>query len=297
MKIWPFAAIALLLAGAALANPLVPGATPEALPSLPGPLNDAVLWINRQQRALHQMLSRNVGEVQQSGSLVALAALLGLSFAYGVLHAAGPGHGKAVISAYFVSRGLSFLRGALAAAFVALVQAFSAIAIVAALAALLGMRQFDVLRQASVLEIASYGLIVALGLAMLVNTLRGRDACGHDHAHGEGHGRGQPGAGGMIGLALATGIRPCTGALIVLLYALGGGIFLVGIAATLAMGLGVAATLIVIGWASLGARRGLLRLAETRPGWSSGARTALGVAGSLAVTALGGLLLLASLNA
>ena len=60
----------------------------------------------------------------------ALGLLAGLSFAYGVFHAAGPGHGKAVISSYLVATGEGFRRGVALSALAALAQALAAIALV-----------------------------------------------------------------------------------------------------------------------------------------------------------------------
>ncbi|HYE00958.1 MAG TPA: ABC transporter [Alphaproteobacteria bacterium] len=255
----------LLAAGAALANPLLPGATPEGLGPLPGPLGDLVAWINGLQRSLHRGLTVDAGAVRDGGGLAAIASLIGLSFVYGVVHAAGPGHGKAVVSSYFLGRDARWSRGAAAAGLVAGVQALTGILAVGLLAALFGFRQVEVMRHATLLETVSFGLIVALGLVMVWGALTGREIHLHSHAHDRAHG----GAGdwrGLFGMALAVGIRPCTGGLLVLLFCLANGIFLVGVAANLAMGLGVAISLCLIGFAGIGARRAVLHFAGERHG-------------------------------
>ena len=60
----------------------------------------------------------------------AVWGLLGLSFLYGIFHAAGPGHGKAVISSYVVANEETWRRGVVLSFASALLQAFVAVAFV-----------------------------------------------------------------------------------------------------------------------------------------------------------------------
>ncbi|KAI9881664.1 MAG: hypothetical protein M1823_006625, partial [Watsoniomyces obsoletus] len=68
----------------------------------------------------------------------AVWSLIGLGFAYGVFHAAGPGHGKAIVAAYVVANENALRRGAAIAALAAALQGLVAVALVAAVALVLG---------------------------------------------------------------------------------------------------------------------------------------------------------------
>jgi len=93
--------------------------------------------------------------------------LLGVSFLYGVFHAAGPGHGKAVISSYLVANNETWRRGLVLSFASAMLQALVAIAIVGVAAALLGATAKTMSNTIRVIEIVSYALIVLIGLRLL----------------------------------------------------------------------------------------------------------------------------------
>lgn len=293
--------------------------------------------------------------------------LIGLSFAYGVFHALGPGHGKAVISSYVLANRQTARNGALLALLSSLVQALVAIAMVALLALVFNATATAMNQATRWLELASYALVTLLGAwlvwvkalrpllrrrasrtvaapgpAMPVATaaagmpaLKGAAALraitvrtaprdplaplAHDHAHTHGHhphphdpddgcGCGHahvPPAAQMAGplnwrrawsAILAVGLRPCSGALIVLVFALSQGFFLAGVASALAMGLGTGLTVaalaclaVAAGGAAnaLGAR--LSSVAAARLRYAVEALAALAVL-ALGVLLLGGML-------
>ncbi|HET7911870.1 MAG TPA: nickel transporter, partial [Pseudolabrys sp.] len=66
-------------------------------------------WILAKQAGFYRMLSGLIRAAKADGS--AAYTLLGISFLYGVFHAAGPGHGKAVISSYLVANNETWRRG------------------------------------------------------------------------------------------------------------------------------------------------------------------------------------------
>ncbi|MBX3552699.1 MAG: nickel/cobalt transporter [Pseudolabrys sp.] len=253
-------------------------------------------------------------------------ALLGLSFAYGVFHAAGPGHGKAVISSYLVANDETWRRGVVLSFASALLQAVVAVAIVGIAAVLLGMTGSAMGETVRWIEIVSYALIALIGARLLwvkggalLRALRASphdhhhehdhhhhehhdygDACGHDHASAWGHAHGpEPqdlaGPGGWwrgLSAIVAVGLRPCSGAIIVLVFALAQGIFLTGIVATLAMGLGTALTVTAIAVLAVGGRGLASRLAKTKPGIGMILLRVLETVAAALVLAFGVLLLL-----
>ena len=134
-----------------------------------GPLGEFFRWIAEHQRDFYDRLRAALIDIRDSGA--ALWLLIGLSFAYGVLHAAGPGHGKVVISSYMLANETALRRGIWLSFGASIIQAISAIVIVG-----LG---FLVLRQLSIsqtqttqfAELASYVLVIGLGLWLLVRKL------------------------------------------------------------------------------------------------------------------------------
>ncbi|MEQ9248487.1 MAG: delayed-early response protein/equilibrative nucleoside transporter, partial [Nitratireductor sp.] len=103
------AAITLLAAGAAMAQSSlgIGAAEPAITPT--GPFAGTLQWINTQQQAFYRTLTGALKAMREDGSR--LWVLIGLSFAYGVFHAAGPGHGKAVISSYMLANEVALRRG------------------------------------------------------------------------------------------------------------------------------------------------------------------------------------------
>ncbi len=241
-------------------------------------------WLLNAQSKFTHMMSSDLHAIPHDQS--ALWALIGVGFAYGVVHAAGPGHGKAVIASYMMANDSALRRGIVLALFAAALQGAVAIAIVGVAALALhataarmngiadGLASLSYLGVAAIgawltwkkgfaLARATRGYLArraALAGAVLfagapwrgARTLpgggfgagegAGDEACGHVHAP-------DPrtlGAGFSWGPALTTvaaaGARPCSGALLILVFALTQGLFLAGVAAVAAMALGTAIT-------------------------------------------------------
>jgi nickel/cobalt transporter (NicO) family protein len=260
-------------------------------------------WILAEQAKFYLMLSHQIRAAKSDGS--AAYALLGISFIYGVFHAAGPGHGKAVISSYMIANDETWRRGVILSFAAAVLQSLTAIAIVAIAAVLLGATAHAMGNTVRVVEMVSYALIVLIGLRLfwvkgrsLLHLLRGGHAQHHDHghhhehahdrhhdhAHDHHHHDDEASAWGHAhapepqelkgphwlkrGLAaiVAVGLRPCSGAIIVLVFALAQGLFWIGIASTFVMGLGTAITVAIVATVAVGARGFAGRLAKAKPG-------------------------------
>ena len=287
---------------AALAQPF--GMTRSAPPAAVGGFAG---WMLAKQAEFYRMLSSLIRAAKADGS--AAYTLLGVSFLYGVFHAAGPGHGKAVISSYLVANNETWRRGLVLSFASAMLQALVAIAIVGVAAALLGATAKAMSNTVRVIEIVSYALIILIGLRLLLvkgraflRVLRGKKPVHHAHGHyhhHQAHEHDDPhhhshshphehddeaSAWGHAhapepkeltgrhwlrrGLAaiVAVGLRPCSGAIIVLVFALAQGLFWVGVASTIVMGLGTAITVAAIATLAIGARGLAGRLAEAKPG-------------------------------
>ena len=267
----------------------------QAAPVVPGYVANFLADVRRIQRDLQTRLAESVAAIKEQSSPWPLLVLIGLSFTYGIFHAAGPGHGKVVISAYLLAGEENLSRGVLLAVLAALLQAVSAIALVGVLALALGTSNLATADRVSTLEAASYGVVALLGLWMLWRILReawmhrAQNAGHHHHDHGHGELARVAGAGWREAalVVLAVGIRPCSGAVIVLLFALAQGLLAAGVLAALAMSVGTAITVSVLAALSVALRRGALSLTAGSNRWQVVAANTLALAGAAVVTLFG----------
>lgn len=259
---------------------------------------DPVLWAREKQQTFYGKLSATLRQMKGASPVAAAWTLMLLSFGYGVFHAAGPGHGKAVISAWLLATENELKRGVLISFMSAVIQALTAIVLVSVLFLVVASVGSTARNVAGVLETASYGLIALLGgyliwtaLLMLrpakalrtpapalagatvtrqaialhdfasfepmkkagpapgqvTDHVHGPDCgCGHAHLPAAKDVKGDWSFAKAFSLAFAVGIRPCTGALLVLVFANGLGLYWAGVAATFAMAVGTFITVSVI---------------------------------------------------
>jgi nickel/cobalt transporter (NicO) family protein len=292
-------------------NPFGAGPRPSAPP--PPPSDGVMGWIFAKQAEFYRMLSSGLRAVKTDHT--AVAGLFGISFLYGVFHAAGPGHGKAVISSYLFANNETWRRGVVLSFASALLQALVAILLVGIASIILGATARMMGDAVRYIEIVSYSLIIVIGLQLLwrkgqafAAALHGKpDHHDHQHHHDHhhhhddhhGHSHGpEPadlaGPGGWrrgLSAIVAVGLRPCSGAILVLIFALAQGIFWAGIGATLLMGLGTAITVAVIATVAVGARGLAGHIANAGSGKGALFLRGLEVLAAIAVIAFGALLL------
>ena len=334
----------------------------------PVPVGGVVGWIFAKQAEFYRQFSGLIRASKADGT--AAWSLMGLSFLYGIFHAAGPGHGKAVISSYLVANEETWVRGVVLSFLSALMQAIVAIAIVGVAAVLLHATAATMNSAVNWIETLSYLLIIVVGLRLLwvkgrafwaafrdlgrpvaavgaavtppgaVHDDHGHDHehddhdhhghdhehapaaataaaccehdhdhahhdhdhhdhehCDHDHAWGHAHAP-EPeelaGPGGWqrgLSAIVAVGLRPCSGAILVLVFALAQGLFWVGAASTFVMGLGTFITVAVIASLAVGARSWASRMASARSGYGMLAMRGIEAGAAVVIIAFGALLL------
>ncbi len=243
------------------------------------------------QRNINREINRRLIAVRDGNGPGVIFAGLVVAFLYGVFHALGPGHGKTVIVGYFLGRGGSIRLGLGMAAWIALSHVIGAIVVVGLVhVALVNMLATPV-EENLWLRLASYGAILLIGLVMLGMALRDRHRAhvhaghGHDHTH-HGHSHSLRGLREQKLLAVAAGFIPCSGAILILVFAFTNGILLMGVLMTLFIALGMGLTLAMLGIASVIAHhRVTARFAESR-----GFAIVLALAGPALITAIGALL-------
>jgi nickel/cobalt exporter len=356
LMLFTAAALCLLAAGAldvAFAQG-TPFGAPRGAPAPPPPADGIIGWIFAKQAEFYQNFSRIIRAAKTDGS--AVWTLLGVSFLYGIFHAAGPGHGKAVISSYLVANEETWRRGIVLSFASAFLQAFVAVALVGIAAVILNATARQMCDAGRVIELASYALIALLGVRLIwvkgkgfVREARGlgrplhavgaavtpkdhhehdhkhhdhghhhddahHDHANHDHGHHHGHDHHDhdhdhdsawghahgpepqelAGPGGWqrgLSAIVAVGLRPCSGAIIVLVFALAQGLFWAGVAATFVMGLGTAITVAAIATIAVGFRSAAKHMAGTRSGYGMLAMRGIEVGAAVVVLAFGSLLL------
>jgi nickel/cobalt transporter (NicO) family protein len=380
------------------------GGAPKAPP--PAPPGGIFAWVIAKQNEFYRQFSGLIRAAKADGS--AVWGLLGVSFLYGIFHAAGPGHGKAVISSYVVANQETWKRGVALSFASAILQAFVAVVVVGIASALLRATAPAMKSSVDLIEIVSYAFIIAIGVRLLLVKgiglisawrrhevspttkavagviealcyvaviqviaphlvavassgsvassiayqligaaclvllwLKARDLIAawrapataqhdhaqhnhahHDHAHDDHHHHDHHGhdhhdhdhddhasawshahapepqelagpGGWKRGLSaiVAVGLRPCSGAIIILVFALAQGLFWAGVAATFVMGLGTAITVAVIASIAVGARGFAARLAGSKSGYGMMAMRAIEVGAAVVIIAFGSLLL------
>jgi nickel/cobalt transporter (NicO) family protein len=321
------AAMAILLLDSAIHAVLAQTPFGGPRPSTEPQVGGIVGWLLSKQSEFYREMSSTIRAAKSDGS--AVWTLLAISFAYGIFHAAGPGHGKAVISSYLVANQETARRGIVLSFASALMQSLVAVVIVGICAWLLNATAKTMCGAEKAIEIVSYALIAAFGArlvwtkgggfiralqaprpvpAMALAAVAHQDHAGHGHDHHDhdhsqahaqehahaahhdhehrhddhghvhdehcGHSHGPApselaGPGGWqrgLGAIFAVGIRPCSGAILVLVFALAQGLFWAGIAATFVMGLGTAITVATIAVAAVTAKDLARRLSGTKEG-------------------------------
>lgn len=201
--------------------------------------------------------------------LVGVLALL-LSLVLGASHAALPGHGKTVIAAYLAGKNGSVRDAVTVGATVTVTHTAGVLVLgllISGSSAIAGESVLGWLGVAS-------GLLVTLIGAMLLRSalrtrstpeparepvlagvvaghdLRTQSPRGHGHGHGHGHSHGHShgfGRSGLIGMGIAGGLVPSPSALVVLLGAIALGRTWFGVLLVLGYGVGMAATLTLVG--------------------------------------------------
>src|SRR5262245_25377526 len=165
---------------------------PGAEPAQPaGPLQRAQAWVLEKQAQFNRELAAAVRGLKSASPLSAALLLMAISFAYGVLHAAGPGHGKAVISSYVLADGQTMRRGILLSFMAAFIQALSALVVVGVLIVVLRSTGLQIRLMEAWLETLSCGLVALIGAWLVyfqLRTLRAPAAAhSHAHAHTDAH--------------------------------------------------------------------------------------------------------------
>ncbi|MBE1208049.1 nickel/cobalt transporter [Aminobacter carboxidus] len=347
--------------------------TNEAMVPSTGLFSELLNWINVHQQQFYRSLTGSL-KAMRDGESGGIWLLVGLSFAYGIFHAAGPGHGKAVISSYMLANEVALRRGVMLSFVSAFLQGATAVVLMTLVFLVLRGTSVSMTNATWFLETVSYALIAAFGAWLLWKKLKpmafglagaapvhslsaarvhthshdhDHATCGHDHshdhhyhahdhghahqahnhthhdphAHDHGHAHHAHAAGEVCSTCghshapdpkmlegkhfdwrtawsavAAVGIRPCSGALIVLSFAFLNGLWAGGILSVFAMALGTAITVSALAVLAVTAKNWAVAIAgDGRAG--NRVHNVIEIGGAALVMLLGLVLLAASLNA
>ena len=330
-----FALFGVILAVAAVMGSVDPAAaqagpfgigTPEVGAGAPG--GGPFGWIAARQNEFYRGLTTGLRAVRAEPR--AGVWLILLSFAYGVFHAAGPGHGKAVITSWVLANRETLRRGIALSMLSALLQGAVAIVFVGVAVSVFRLTALQMTDATTALERTSAVAILGLGLWLVwikilapsvaawraarrpppavvatesgvvdlsIDTTGATPsraaelcACGSTHTPDPVALGGPFDLGKALAAIAAVGIRPCTGALIVLVFALSQGLALAGAGAVLAMSIGTGLTVAALATLAVTARGLALRFAGDDDLWSRRVLRGVEILGALIVAAMGVLL-------
>ncbi|MBB4191462.1 nickel/cobalt exporter [Rhizobium aethiopicum] len=346
------AALLALLTAASLAqaqSPLGIGTAEPSFQPTGGPLAPLLLYVNYEQQAFYRALTGALKGMREDPWQ--LTSLVGLSFAYGVFHAAGPGHGKAVISSYMIANEVELKRGVVISFISAFIQGVVAVALVAGAWLVLRGTGITLTTATHAMEIISFVMVILFGGWLLFRKLRSMashlprrrlvatsagpvsmmldwknnaaerqayafngkaqavkaghsfvpgmvcETCGNTHAPDPALLAGDRFSAREAWSAIvAVGLRPCSGALLVMTFSLLNGLYLGGALSVAAMSLGTAITVSVLATLAVTAKGAAVRLSGRGSTASVWVGNAIEIAGALLVILMGAVLLGASLQ-
>ena len=344
-------ALVVVLGGHALAQSSLGIGSNEVAMQPTGPCSEIILWINVQQRNFYLAMTHALKAMREDPWQASV--LVGLSFLYGILHAVGPGHGKAVISSYMLANETTLRRGVLLSFASSMLQALTALFIIGLTFLVLRGTTVSMDDAAHYMEMASFVLIIAFGLSLLWRKVpllfrprvahlmpekhgsvladhhhdhhhhdhhgHSHAAHSHDHHHDHGHHHHDHAEGEVCATCghshapdpamlagefnwktawaaiVAVGLRPCSGALIVLTFSLLNGLILGGILSVFAMALGTFITVAILATLAVTAKNVALKVSGASA-LSGRVQNIIEVAGALFIVLFGALLLTASIR-
>jgi nickel/cobalt exporter len=209
------------------------------------------------QRSLNDSLAGITRSLKGSKSLGGLLFVILVSLAYGMFHAAGPGHGKTIVSSYFLANDARLRHSVVIGYLIAAVHSLAALSVVLVLYYLIrGLFSANIEQANHWIQIGTFAVIAVLGGFMLVGRIRGgghhhllghHDHEHHDHEHADDGYDDEPAPGiivrRLVGIAVPAGAIPCPGAVAVVLFALSLHMLAVSVLSVVSISVGMGITI------------------------------------------------------
>ncbi len=279
---------------AAAQNPFTSKSQPPKVSQKAALPNSYIAKIAFWQHQLNQKMAALARQAKETGSLKPFFFLIIIAFLYGILHAAGPGHGKAVAASYIISQKGKVIDSLLFGNMIALFHGFSGMFLVLIIYFVLNLSVSGTLLDVSrITQIISYSLILLLGTALLTKSIYlwcRRTVIDRRYPDGLTRGR----KIGSLATAFVVGMVPCPGVVLVMLFSLSLDMIVLGFLLALSMTLGMAVTIsvvVVIGTVGKNLALGAL---ESRRNLAGVAGQVVETLAALMIMALGALFLAAA---
>jgi len=251
--------------------------------------------INKAQKKLRKKMSNLFNDLKENKSHKALFVLLFISFIYGILHAAGPGHGKTVVVSYFISRHANIIQGFISGGLIGILHAFSAVIIISILYIVIRASYLTNFENINIIvKIVSALLIIGIGLFFLIQTFYRRflpDKKDNEHSNE----RKNTNMKSLVAIAVAVGVVPCPGAAIILLFSINKNIIMLGIVSVILMSIGMALTISVIAVLTIKAKHYALQLTQGKSRFYKGFAFSTKIFGNILIIIFGIILLLSAI--
>lgn len=264
--------------------------TTESRVASNGILEKIAMW----QQKIRTYMADQMDIVRARHTLQPLLLLIGLAFGYGALHAAGPGHGKAVALSYMLTRRRKALDAVLFGNTVALFHGLSGIAFVLVVKLVLQKSVNATLAEMThITQVVSFSLIMGLGGVLFIQGMVAWIK--HAQPAFEAHHHFFKRQKGPLATALLVGMIPCPGVVMVMLYALSLDLTGLGILLGVAIALGMASTITAVVLIAVAGSNLTTGFAAGHRAWRHHIEHAVQSAAGLAVALLGGLFLAAAI--
>ena len=270
-------------------NPFTTKTTPHHTFSAPLIQNNfftnVILW----QRLLREKMAQLIHEAKTKKTLTPLLILIASAFVYGIIHAAGPGHGKAVALSYILSCRPVFIKGVIFGNIIALTHGFSGIFFVLTVKLLLNSKVAGSLdTMTNITQVISYSLITCFGIVIFLKTImqvirkdRDPDVNYSDVAFTH-----------PFITAFTVGIIPCPGVIMVMLFAMSIGMLWLGIILGAVISVGMALTISCVVMAGMSGKAAILATTSNSTGLMTRIEHGIEITAGLALACIGGVLLI-----
>jgi len=244
-----FLVLILILSVGFLANADNPFTTkPENQHATPKPVFKSKLFVKIiiWQHYLKEKISSLVRQAKTTGSIQPLIFLIIAAFAYGAVHAAGPGHGKAIALSYVLSQRPTYVHGLLFSNFLALFHGISGIIFVFTIRIILNATVVNNLETVThVTQIISYSIIACFGLGIFIYSIykmiKSKDKNQLDFGNKPTRQYVHP-----VLSAAVVGSIPCPGVVMVMLFTLSMDLIVLGIILGISISIGMAFTISIV---------------------------------------------------
>lgn len=247
-----------------------------------------ILW----QHQLKEKMSGLIRATRTEGNIKQLIVLLGLSFSYGAIHAAGPGHGKVVAISYVLSHRPTILAGMLFGILFALIHAFSGAVGVLGLRYIIQHSVSETLASVTTItQIISFSLITLLGLGIL---LRHGYALLQKQIPDKETQTNNENRKGVLSWAVAVGLVPCPAVVMVMLFCLSMDAIVLGLLLAFCISIGMATTISFVVISTVMGKKGILNFVSKN--YAIRVEGIIGIFSGGAISIFGTLFLLSTIN-